>query len=179
METSGGDGGGLELGRRVGGRVTAETSGGFNLGLVKIHLIKSETWRAHIHTSTYLHPRAANAQTQACSSTQTRTCVRGNAAKTTEYREFHTSANADPKRTQPTPDNFLKQTCHAIAVTTMEKQHTRWHTVYTHTLSFTHIYAYAWHTRTHKPYTTAPLLHVIVEWLREHTRPLRPLIRGY
>lgn len=26
-----------------GGGVTAETSGGFNLGLVKIHLIKSET----------------------------------------------------------------------------------------------------------------------------------------
>ena len=27
----------------VEGVVTAETSGGFNLGLVKIHLIKSET----------------------------------------------------------------------------------------------------------------------------------------
>lgn len=30
-------------GRVAGGGVTAETSGGFNLGLVKIHLIKSET----------------------------------------------------------------------------------------------------------------------------------------
>ncbi len=35
-------GGGGEVGW-VGGGVTAETSGGFNLGLVKIHLIKSET----------------------------------------------------------------------------------------------------------------------------------------
>ncbi len=40
---------GGEEGRRalvvvvVGGGFTAETSGGFNLGLVKIHLIKSET----------------------------------------------------------------------------------------------------------------------------------------
>lgn len=48
--------GGREGGGGGGGGegVTAETSGGFNLGLVKIHLIKSETWRAHIHTSTYL-----------------------------------------------------------------------------------------------------------------------------
>lgn len=44
-----GDGGGLEWGRRGvwrgggWGVVTAETSVGFNLGLVKIHLIKSET----------------------------------------------------------------------------------------------------------------------------------------
>lgn len=51
MESDGGDGGGLEWGRKggwwllgeLGGGVTAETSGGFNLGLVKIHLIKSET----------------------------------------------------------------------------------------------------------------------------------------
>lgn len=38
--------GGRKGGRMVvveGGVVTAETSGGFNLGLVKIHLIKSET----------------------------------------------------------------------------------------------------------------------------------------
>lgn len=47
METGGGDGAGLEWGRSCGdvggGGVKAETSGGFNLGLVKIHLIKSET----------------------------------------------------------------------------------------------------------------------------------------
>ncbi len=51
MESGGGDGGGSEGGgEEVGGGVgvcvggfTAETSGGFNLGLVKIHLIKSET----------------------------------------------------------------------------------------------------------------------------------------
>lgn len=54
METGGGDGGSLECGEEgrevvvlllvvVVGGFTAETSGGFNLGLVKIHLIKSET----------------------------------------------------------------------------------------------------------------------------------------
>lgn len=39
----GGGGGGGGAGGGVEGVVTAETSGGFNLGLVKIHLIKSET----------------------------------------------------------------------------------------------------------------------------------------
>lgn len=39
---NGGGGGGMEVVVVVGG-VTAETSGGFNPGLVKIHLIKSET----------------------------------------------------------------------------------------------------------------------------------------
>lgn len=36
-----------------GGMSRTETSGGHNLGLVKIHLIKSETSLAHIHASTY------------------------------------------------------------------------------------------------------------------------------
>lgn len=47
----------------------------------------------------------------------------------------------------------------------------------THALCHSHTYMHAYGIHTHKSYTL--LLYVIAEWLKERTRPLRPLIRGY